>query len=111
MHNTASLVLFLAASMAVWHGVDYLEREVLTVPPFYRSWQPVRSLHDSVDDNANKRFVADSEANHDAQLRLVLHHLVDRHRIRPHIVTPHARRLSRYEGRSALFYLLGRLVS
>lgn len=38
-----NLVLFLAAAMAVWHGVDYLEREVLTVDPFYRSWQPVRS--------------------------------------------------------------------
>lgn len=34
-------VLFLAAAMAVWHGVDYLEREVLTVDPFYRSWQPI----------------------------------------------------------------------
>jgi len=34
-------VLFLAASMALWHGVDYLEREVLDVPPFYRSWEPL----------------------------------------------------------------------
>jgi hypothetical protein len=64
MHNTpANLVLFLAASMAVWHGVDYLEREVLNVAPFYRSWQPVRSLHDSIDGKANKRFIPDSEAN------------------------------------------------
>lgn len=34
-------VLFLAASMALWHYVNYLERRVLDVPPFYRSWEQV----------------------------------------------------------------------
>lgn len=30
--------LFLAAAMAVWHGVEYLQREVLDEEPFYRKW-------------------------------------------------------------------------
>jgi len=33
--------LFLAAAMAVWHGVDYLQREVIDVRPFYKTWHPV----------------------------------------------------------------------
>lgn len=28
--------------MAVWHGVDYLQREVIDQPNFYKSWDAVR---------------------------------------------------------------------
>jgi hypothetical protein len=31
--------LFLAASMAVWHGIDYLTREVIRAPDYEMSWE------------------------------------------------------------------------
>jgi hypothetical protein len=31
--------LFLAASMAVWHGIDYLTREVIRAPGYEMSWE------------------------------------------------------------------------
>jgi len=34
-------VLFLLISISLWHYVNYLERRVLEVPPFYRSWEQV----------------------------------------------------------------------
>ncbi|KAI1725624.1 PMP-22/EMP/MP20/Claudin tight junction domain-containing protein [Ditylenchus destructor] len=34
-------VLFLVVSMALWHYVDYIERRLLEVPPFYRSWEQI----------------------------------------------------------------------
>uniref|UniRef100_A0A1I7WX10 AA_permease domain-containing protein n=1 Tax=Heterorhabditis bacteriophora TaxID=37862 RepID=A0A1I7WX10_HETBA len=34
-------VLFLAAGMASWHYVNYLERYVLDVAPFYKAWEPI----------------------------------------------------------------------
>ncbi|VDK64471.1 unnamed protein product [Onchocerca ochengi] len=34
-------VMFLAGSMACWHLVNYLERHVLDIPPFYKSWEPI----------------------------------------------------------------------
>ncbi|VDD87024.1 unnamed protein product [Enterobius vermicularis] len=34
-------VMFLAGSMACWHLVNYLERHVLDVPSFYKSWEPI----------------------------------------------------------------------
>ncbi|VDK43114.1 unnamed protein product [Anisakis simplex] len=34
-------VMFLAGSMACWHLVSYLERHVLEVSPFYKSWEPI----------------------------------------------------------------------
>ncbi|VIO86387.1 Uncharacterized protein BM_BM4292 [Brugia malayi] len=34
-------VMFLAGSMACWHLVNYLERHVLDMPPFYKSWEPI----------------------------------------------------------------------
>lgn len=37
-------VLFLVVSMALWHYVNYIERQVLDVKPFYRSWEPVNFL-------------------------------------------------------------------
>jgi len=37
--------LFLAAAMAVWHGVDYLEREVITVLPYIKTWHPLLKLN------------------------------------------------------------------
>lgn len=33
--------LFLAAAMAVWHVVDYLQREVIDQPGFYKMWDPL----------------------------------------------------------------------
>uniref|UniRef100_A0A915KK69 Uncharacterized protein n=1 Tax=Romanomermis culicivorax TaxID=13658 RepID=A0A915KK69_ROMCU len=33
--------LFLAAAMAVWHGVDYMQREVIEQPGFYKTWEPI----------------------------------------------------------------------
>jgi hypothetical protein len=33
--------LFLAASMAVWHGIDYLTREVIRAPDYEMSWEYV----------------------------------------------------------------------
>ncbi|KIH66595.1 hypothetical protein ANCDUO_03077 [Ancylostoma duodenale] len=35
-------VLLFAVSMACWHYVNYLERAVLEMAPFYKSWEPVR---------------------------------------------------------------------
>uniref|UniRef100_A0A0K0DQ08 PRA1 family protein n=1 Tax=Angiostrongylus cantonensis TaxID=6313 RepID=A0A0K0DQ08_ANGCA len=37
----SSLVLLFAVSMACWHYVNYLERAVLEMPPFYKSWEPI----------------------------------------------------------------------
>uniref|UniRef100_A0A915C9F0 Uncharacterized protein n=1 Tax=Parascaris univalens TaxID=6257 RepID=A0A915C9F0_PARUN len=34
-------VMFLAGSMACWHFVNYLERHVLEVSPFYKSWESI----------------------------------------------------------------------
>ncbi|VDM76552.1 unnamed protein product [Strongylus vulgaris] len=34
-------VLLFAVSMACWHYVNYLERAVLEMPPFYKSWEPI----------------------------------------------------------------------
>lgn len=37
------LALFFAGSMAIWHGVDYLTREVLTADDFYQKWPKVNN--------------------------------------------------------------------
>ncbi|KAK6766380.1 hypothetical protein RB195_025968 [Necator americanus] len=34
-------VLLFAVSMACWHYVNYLERAVLEMAPFYKSWEPI----------------------------------------------------------------------
>lgn len=41
-------VMFLAGSMACWHLVNYLERHVLDVPSFYKSWEPVGKLKTAI---------------------------------------------------------------
>ncbi|VDO35820.1 unnamed protein product [Haemonchus placei] len=38
---TYVLVLLFAVSMACWHYVNYLERAVLEMSPFYKSWEPI----------------------------------------------------------------------
>lgn len=37
--------LFLAAAMSVWHGIDYLEREVINQAPYFLSWEPILHLN------------------------------------------------------------------
>lgn len=46
--------MFLAGSMACWHLVNYLERHVLDIPPFYKSWEPV-SEHNHWNNQGKKK--------------------------------------------------------
>ncbi|VDL71024.1 unnamed protein product [Nippostrongylus brasiliensis] len=39
--DVPALILLFAVSMACWHYVNYLERAVLEMAPFYKSWEPI----------------------------------------------------------------------
>ncbi|KAL1283721.1 hypothetical protein T4B_2254 [Trichinella pseudospiralis] len=40
--------LFIIASIAIWHGIDYIQRELIDVMPFYKRWPTILNQYTDI---------------------------------------------------------------